>query len=486
MSEERAFAGVPLVVWNAVAMLAARLAPPVFSFAINVAIARLYGAGALGSYVWVLSLLVIFQTVAGAGMTLLVTREIAARPGDAAALVVQARTIGVATGLGATALFLVIAFFSSDATSALAAAALAPSLLPSAWIAVQEAYFVAHRRHHAVTAVAIAENAVKLALAALALAAGGGLVGVCGAITAARVVALAFGQRLMARAGCRPGWRLAIRDSAPLARALPPFGAMLVVAMLFFRVDVLVVGLLRGEHDTGVYGAAVTLYTVALLLPDSAMSAVFPRLAASFQSGRAGAATATLLTAKLLAIALVPVAVALIDLADPVLHLVYGARFADAAPALRMLAASLPVHAVNAAFGQALQAGGHQRAILAVAVLGTALHAVVTCALVALLGIEGAPIAVLFSSSVVAVLGAAVFHLRVAPIRIGLRSVCAVSAVAGPVALALLAPARLELAATVAGAVWLACALGARQVLGSDEIAEMARVLRPGRMEARA
>src|SRR5581483_10728539 len=349
MSEERAFAGVPLVVWNAVAMLAARLAPPVFSFAINVAIARLYGAGALGSYVWVLSLLVIFQTVAGAGMTLLVTREIAARPGDAAALVVQARTIGVATGLGATALFLVIAFFSSAAASA-------PSLLPSAWIAVQESYFVAHRRHHAVTAVAIAENAVKLALAALALAAGGGLVGVCGAITAARVVALAFGQRLMARAGCRPGWRLAIRDSAPLARALPPFGAMLVVAMLFFRVDVLVVGLLRGEHDTGVSGAAVTLYTVALLLPDSAMSAVFPRLAASFQSGRAGAATATLLTAKLLAIALVPVAVALIDLADPVLHLVYGARFADAAPALRMLAASLPVHAVNAAFGQALQA----------------------------------------------------------------------------------------------------------------------------------
>src|SRR5262249_22090019 len=157
-------------------------------------------------------------------------------------------------------------------------------------------------------------------------------------------------------------------------------------------------------------------------------------------SGRRGAATATLLTAKLLAIALVPVAVALIDLADPVLHLVYGERFADAAPALRLLAASLPVHAVNAAFGQALQAGGHQHEILVGAVVGTALHVAVTWALVALFGIEGAPIAVLFSASVVAVLGAAVFHRRVAPIRLGLRSAIAASAVAAPVALALFAP----------------------------------------------
>src|SRR5262249_31044311 len=137
-------------------------------------------------------------------------------------------------------------------------------------------------------------------------------------------------------------------------------------------------------------------------------------------------------------------------------------------------------------FGQALQAGGHQHEILVVAVVGTALHVAVTWALGALFGVEGAPIAVLFSASVVAVLGAAVFHRPVAPIRLGLRSAIAASGVAAPVAFALFARARLELAATVAGALWLACAVGARKVLGSDEIAEMARVLRPDRMEARA
>jgi len=473
---------MPLLLHNALAMLVARLAPPAFSFAINVAIARVYGADALGTYVYLLSLLLVFQAIAGAGMPFLVTRELAVRPDETVDLVRAARTVGCASGVIAAIGFFVLAWCSSDGGTALAAAALAPSLLASGWIAVQEAYFIARHEHHAVTAVAIAENAVKLALAGLALLAGGGLVAVFLAIASARWCALVVGQKLMdepVRTGWRPDWRRAL----PLARALPPFAAMIALAMLFFRIDILVLGVLDGGHDTGVYGAALTLYSVALLLPESAMAAIYPRLATSFRSGGREAALATLLTAKLLAIGLVPLALGMIDLAQPLLHLVYGPPFEDSAPALRLLVASLPIQGMNIALAQALQASGHQREMLAVAGFGTALHLVVTCAFVATLGWLGAPLAVLLSSSVVALSSAWLFHRRVGTIQVDVGTWIGLSAVAVPIALVLVAPPELERAATAAGVAWLGLALVARRMFRRSEVDEIARLIRSGLLE---
>src|SRR5262249_2523178 len=273
---------------------------------------------------------------------------------------------------------------------------------------------------------------------------------------------------------------------APLARALPSFGAMLVLAMVYFRVDVLVLGAMRGERETGIYGAGLTLYSVALLLPDSVLAAVYPRLAASFRSGRDGFARAALLAAKLLAIGLVPVAVGLIELAPAVLGHVYGEKFLEAAPALALLAASLPIHALNGAFGQALQAGGYQGAMLCVGLVGTGIHIPITLALVALLGVPGPPLALSISSSLLAVMSGYLFHTRVHRIELRARTAWTASAVAGPIALALLVPAPYAVAGALAGALWLGLAFVAEQVLARTEIAEVVRALGARRAEARA
>ena len=53
------------------------------------------------------------------------------------------------------------------------------------------------------------------------------------------------------------------------------------------------------------------------------------------------------------------------------------------------------------------------------------------------------------------------------------------AAVAAPVALAVLAPAGLEVPAAIAGATWLAVALVARRVVDRGEIEAMVQVLKP-------
>lgn len=473
---------------NWAAMFAARLLPPLFGFAINVGIARAFGAHGLGQYVYLTSLLLVFQAVAGAGMSLLLVREMAARPEEAASLLARGRVIGLLSGSLAMLAFAGLTFGRGDPETSHAAYVLALSLVPSAWITAQEAYLVAQHRHHLVTLIAAAENTVKLLLAAAVFLGGGGLVGLCAAISVSRLGALLLGRRLLASSGAAAAWRVDGKATWALARALPPFAAMLVLAMLYFRVDVLVLQALRPEAETGLYGAALTLYSVAILLPESALSAVFPRLARAFHARHDGFARGTWLAAKLLAIGLVPVSLGMIALSQPLLAWVYGASFTGATLPLALLAASLPMHALNGAFGQALQASGEQRAAMWVAGGATLCHLGLTLALVGGLGLVGAPIAVLTSSSLAALTTGLLVHRRVAPLPSECRVAWAwtVLTITVPIALALgLAPDR----ALAGAALGIAC-LGLALVVGllrpSSDLGEALALLRAPRAEAKA
>jgi O-antigen/teichoic acid export membrane protein len=467
-------------------MLVARLLPPVFGFAINVGIARTWGASGLGTYVYLTSLLLVFQAVAGAGMSLLLVREMAARPAEARQLAARGRMIGLASGAVATIAFTALAAVSGDGATSAGAAVLALSLVPSAWITVQEATFVAARRHHLVALVAASENAVKLALAVAVFLWGGGLVGLCGAIAVARGAALLVGQRLLVANGFDRPWRVEAHEAGALARALPPFAGMLVLAILYFRIDVLVLQALRPEAETGLYAAALTLYTVAMLLPESALSAVYPRLARAFHAEREGFGRGSWLAAKLLAVGLVPVSVIAIALAKPLLDVVYGDRFTAAAPLLALLAASLPLHALNGALGQALQASGHARRAMRVTGFATALHLAVTVALVATLGPIGAPIAILASSTVAALATGVLVHRHAAPLPRESGAAWIAFTIAIPIALALgLAPEH----GLIGGALGLGClvaALGAERLRAHSDLLEAWALLRPTETEAGA
>jgi O-antigen/teichoic acid export membrane protein len=160
--------------------------------------------------------------------------------------------------------------------------------------------------------------------------------------------------------------------------------------------------------------------------------------------------------AKLLVVGLALVSLVLVALADVVVGLAYGPHFAPSVPVLRLLALSLPLHALNGALGQALQAGGAQRSMVAVVTLGLAAHVVLNVVLVRAFGIVGAPLAMLLSASGVALLTLLALHRRVAPIRLDRQSLARLLPVVGPLALAILAPAEFRPAAAVLGVAWLA------------------------------
>jgi O-antigen/teichoic acid export membrane protein len=444
---------------NGLAMLAARLTMPVFSFAINVGIARLCGPEVLGSYVHLLALVAIFQTAATAGMGGLLTRELAAHPEQTEAHLRRARSLASLTGLGATAGFLIAAGLAAPERWQ-EALILGTTVLPSSWSAIQESFFMATRTHHRVTLIAIAENGLKATLAGAALWTGGGLVFLCWGVALSRGLALALGAALVSRAGAgRRSWRpVGWSEIRGFARGVAPFAVLLVVSTTYFKLDVLLVEALLGPGPTGVYGAALAFYSAALLIPDSVMAALYPRLAMRHRRSPEEFAEATLLSVRLVMAGLVPVSLGLICASDLLLELAYGGRYAGAAPLLRLLAASLPLHAANGALGQGLLAGHIQRPLLGVVLAGLAAHALLCAALLPRLGLAGAPASLLLSSAIVAAGSALVFHRRVSRLAPGPRTLGASAAMASAIGLTLAAPGRWNLTAGAAALVVLAAA----------------------------
>ena len=464
---------VPSILSNSLAMLAARLLVPVFSFGINVGIARLLGSQVLGQYVELVALLFVAQALAGGGLNAIVTRDVAAHPEDRAELVRRANRVGVASGLLATAIYLLYVFLILDPSAHRPALLLAISIVPSAWIATQEGLFMGVHLHHRITSMAFVEGAVKLAAGVAVFALGGGIVGLCAGLTLARLVAVVYGSVLAVRAGAERGLSAPQRGTIEFARAVVPFALIATASVLYFRQDVLVVGALRSESETGLYGVATALYGMTMLLPGSVMSAVYPRLSAAFATSRDAYRRATLLTTKVLTLCCVAMALGVIGVAPWIVALLYGSEFAGAVPVFSLLAASFPLHAVNGTLGQAMQAAHLEREMLLATVATVIVNLCLNLVLVSRIGIEGAAVSMLITSGLAMFLLWWIFHQRISPLPLRFSGVVATLAMVIPLGALLAAPESLRLPGAAIGLAFAAAGARLSGMLTAGEIASL-------------
>jgi O-antigen/teichoic acid export membrane protein len=122
-----------------------------------------------------------------------------------------------------------------------------------------------------------------------------------------------------------------------------PLGFFLIVLNLYQYVDSVMLGALRTDAETGLYGAAFKIYEGFTYAPLAISSVLTPRLSALFVRDRskhrrlfvAGIGGSTVLG--------IAVAVVAFLLATPILVILFGTEFAAATPAFRILCVGLPV-----------------------------------------------------------------------------------------------------------------------------------------------
>jgi O-antigen/teichoic acid export membrane protein len=167
-------------------------------------------------------------------------------------------------------------------------------------------------------------------------------------------------------------------------REVWPIGAGIVLSALYFRIDVFLVQLWAGTESVARYNAVFRLVEALRLFPAAVLAVALPSLCRATDL-RAVTRVAAPVTAFALAVTVV-----LWVTSGWLVPLLYGARYADAVPAFRILLLAFPLLSLNYALTHQLVGWNGQRAYAAVCAFALVVNIALNARLIPAWSIEGA------------------------------------------------------------------------------------------------
>jgi len=387
-----------------------------FGAVFMVLLARYLGATLFGELSFALAAAAILGVAADLGQTMLVAREVARRPEDpwaAAAPALKARAL-LTLALGTLAL-LATAFTGRPArVTELLAILLATQLVQGQ----AEILAAAHRGRERMTLPVAASLACRFGillsgLVAIVLEAP---VHVFAALTTIWTIPLPFvlGRALTgperSERGPRPGVLRWLKAAAPI-------GVGVVLWTIYFRVDLVALGWLRGDRDVGLYAASFRLVEAGLLISGPLLAAVFPllsRLDPSDEVFRAGLRQ----SARALGLLGWPAAAFCAVEAPHIIAALYGAEYAASAGVLRILGFAIPLAFLSAPVLTLLIGTDRERIYAYIMGAGAVMNVTLDLLIIPAHGPEGAAAATLATEGVVLALSLAAYaRLGLPPLR---------------------------------------------------------------------
>jgi len=347
---------------------ASNLLSPLFSLILVLAISRLQGVEALGKYSLLMTVFVFAMSVAGFGLQVVVTREVARAPGAAGPWFIHAAALSAGLWLPILAVaFAVGARSVGDREMGLALCVVGLAVLPSAVAQQAEAVLLAYERAQDFVLINLGETALRASLGTALVVSGVELVGIAVLMLVLRVGAALVFVVVLRRRGMRTRPRIDRHLFWRLARYIPVTGLIPVVNALYARGGMLVLSSLATWREVGLYSAALRLVDVARTVVPAYARAIYPVLAQVRARGDAMAyAAATRRAVRHSLLLAVPLALALCGTGEPSIRLLFGADLAPAAALLTGLAWLVVPFALAIVLAQVLFAADRQSVDLGV------------------------------------------------------------------------------------------------------------------------
>jgi O-antigen/teichoic acid export membrane protein len=373
---------------NALARFSAQALARLLSLVLVALVARYESAEGLGSYVLVLTLVGLAGAASDLGLNIFLTRETARQTDHerqrALLGAVLPLKIGLSVaGLAGLVILAQVAAFPEATKRLLPLGGLL--LLPEAAAGTIRAFINGRQRMEVSGLIDVTMRLLAVVASFPALLAGLGVMGVLLCTLGATLAGVLLYGAVVWRWRFTPNWQWAPSAWRGCLAESYPFALTSIAAMVYSRVDLVLLGLWQDELTVGWYSAAYKLWEALGLLPASLLEAMFPEMSrlASTQEGRQRlralfrtASWAMLGGGLLLAVAGLLAAKALIPL-------VYGGTggYAPAVLPFRVLVCAIPAMFLYLLSGHALYALGKQRrvtvAMLVVGLVNVALNLVV-------------------------------------------------------------------------------------------------------------
>ena len=259
-------------------------------------------------------------------------------------------------------------------------------------------------------------------------------------------------------------WRGLVRGALVLGLAVS-------LAQIYFRIDTLLLGLLRPSGEVGLYGAAYKFVELSHLITAAIGISFFPPLARFVASGDPRVHRLIQKSFDVLIAVAAPIALLMFALSSEIIAVTAGAEFVEAATALELLAPVVLFSFANTLLVRVLLASNHDRTLLALALSTLLLNVVLNLIFIPAYGFRAAAVVLVVCEAIRLI--AAVFAVRRLGTMPSLRYArMVVLAGAGMAAVVLAAPGPAILAAGLGGAAYLSVL-----VLAPGTVRELSRSL---------
>ncbi len=341
----------------------ADLASKVATTVLFIVMARKLGDEDFGVFTFALALVTLVTVLADFGQNSVLTREVARNRAEVDRQFANNIALKLILAVPALGLALAYASATSNQEAVLVVALLGTAVVAELLRGTCFAVFEAHERLVFIPIALSAQRFLTTIVGVVALLLGAGVVAVSAIYLAGALFAFVFTLALLFRYVVRPQLELDVGVWRPLMRAALPIGLAGVFGTVLFRVDTAMLAAFESEDVVGNYGAAYRLFEATLFVGWSIGAAVYPvfsRLTPT-TSPRVGAVFERAIKFSILAT--LPLALCAAVLAEPIVELLYGADYDEAANALRLLAPAIPLYPVAYLAGLLCVARDRQRVL---------------------------------------------------------------------------------------------------------------------------
>ncbi len=398
MADAQAKRFLPNIVWLIIAQGAAGLG----HFGLSVMLARHLGVEVFGLWAFSFAFVSIFAVLADFGFSTLAVRDIARDPSIAGKYLGSVLSMKAMLAVGVVGVMLAVEpAVRRDATVWLLVALIGGHMILSSATHFLFSVFRANNRMQFEAAVRATHAVLLVAMTLTLVIAGASVIAFAWAVLVAAGAGLALTVWLVTTWFTRIHLRLDLAFCRGLLREVWPIGLALACTAVYYYADTVMLGMFRSTREVGLYGAAYIPILGLTLFISAIRNAYFPEQSRTHEADRDGNARLLRQYGRLTAGLALPIAIGGALIAEPLLVLLYGSEYREAATALRLLLLTAGVMFFSSYFGSQLLAGQRQGQYLVGVGLGAVANLGLNAVLIPTLGMEGAAAATLASEAMV-------------------------------------------------------------------------------------
>jgi O-antigen/teichoic acid export membrane protein len=389
--------------WNTIAQVVGLIGSTILGFATFLVVTRALGPAAFGDLATSQVYLLVPVALADVGLATGVLREISVSPERSehairASLPLRALLSAAAVGLAALLAFVLPLEHRARLAIWLGAIGAYFTLLNLGLLPILQARL----RMHVATVANLAGRVLTLVLVIAAVALDRGFTAIVLAYIAGFVATFVVDAVAVSRlVSLRPivdlaYWRSLLQGSAAIGLATGLF-------LSYYRLDTVLVALVRGSREVGLYGAAFKFVELAEVFVSTIGVSLFPSFTRLIASGDVRIRRAMQRSFDLVAAVGAPLVVVIMLMPRQILELTAGPEFTSASSVLRLLAPYLALLFLNGVLVRILAAAHQDRLLLVVAVTVLVLNVALNLALLPVYGYKVAALTSLATEIVIVV-----------------------------------------------------------------------------------